>query len=167
MKIFLIGFMGSGKSSFGRKLANNLGYEFYDMDGLVEEQVGMTIREYFQEAGEQAFREKERSALQTTAFAENSVIATGGGAPCYSDNMDWMNKNGVTAFLSIPPKGLVERLAHGRDKRPLIKDFNDEELLHYITNKLSEREEYYNRAKFIINGTSLTPERFLAETGIS
>ncbi|HCN84999.1 MAG TPA: shikimate kinase [Sphingobacteriaceae bacterium] len=167
MKIFLIGFMGSGKSSFGRKLAKSLDYEFYDMDGLVEEQVGMTIREYFQEAGEHAFREKEKSALQTTTFAENSVIATGGGAPCYSDNMDWMNKNGITAYLSIPPKGLVERLAHGRDKRPLIKDFNDEELLNYITNKLSEREEHYNKAKFTIIGTDLTAEQFLRETGIS
>lgn len=167
MKIFLIGFMGSGKSSFGRKLAKSLDYPFYDMDELVEKRVGMSIREYFKEAGEQAFREQERSVLQDNTFAENSIIATGGGAPCYSDNMDWMNKNGMTVFLSIPPKGLVERLAHGRDKRPLIQNFDDEQLLEYITDKLVEREPHYKKAKFTLLGQDLTPERFLRETGIS
>jgi shikimate kinase len=167
MKIFLIGFMGSGKTSFGRKLSNYLGYELYDMDELLEKQVGMTVREYFQENGEKAFREQEKAALQNTSFPENSVISTGGGAPCYSDNMDWMNKNGITAYLSVPPKALAERLAKGRAKRPLIKDLNDEELLNYINSKLAEREEYYSLAKHAVVGIDLTPERFLSEIGFS
>lgn len=161
MKIFLIGFMGSGKTTFGRKLASSLNFSFYDLDELAEKKAGMSIREYFSESGEEAFRRLEKESLQETAFDENSVVATGGGAPCYSDNMDWMNKNGTTAYIYMPPLALADRLKHGQAKRPLIKDFNREQLIEFITTKLIEREPCYGEAKVIINGLDLTPEKFI------
>src|SRR5690606_26622914 len=145
MRIFLIGFMGSGKTTLGAKLASKLGYPFIDLDKTIEEQAGMSIREYFQQYGENAFRELEKQVLQNTEYPENAVIATGGGAPCFFDNMDWMNRNGVTIYLSMTPKALANRLEKGKDERPLIKDLSPEGLIQYIASKLQERNTFYKQ----------------------
>jgi shikimate kinase len=159
MRIFLTGFMGSGKTTMGRKLANYLGYQFVDLDKFLEEKAGMSINDFFQLHGETAFREFEKEILQNSSFSENTVIATGGGAPCYFDNMGWMNKNGVTVYLMVPPKGLVDRLKHATD-RPLIKGLSEQDLLKFITEKLKDREPFYKQARYIVNGLNLTAEKF-------
>ena len=99
MKVFLVGFMGSGKTTIGKKLANYLKCDFIDLDKLIEAKVGMSIVEYFELYGESAFSDLEREVLQKTDFPENVIIATGGGAPCFGDNMSWMNENGLVAYL--------------------------------------------------------------------
>ena len=101
MKIFLIGFMGCGKTTLGRKLSKFLDYGFVDLDELTESKAGMTITQYFEEFGEAAFRDLEKTTLQETPFAENTVISTGGGTPCFSGNMDWMNRATPFTRLSL------------------------------------------------------------------
>ncbi len=159
MKVFLIGFMGSGKTTIGKKLANYLKCEFIDLDKLIESKVGMSIVNYFELHGEVAFRELERDILQKTEFPESVIIATGGGAPCFGDNMEWMNKNGLVAYLSLPPKALASRLEHSKTDRPLIRHLKGDELIDFISRKLQEREEFYNQAKYVVSASDLTAER--------
>ena len=159
MKVFLIGFMGSGKTTIGKKLANYLKYEFIDLDKLIESKAGMSIVDYFEIHGEPLFRELEREILQKTEFPENAIIATGGGAPCFGDNMEWMNKNGLVTYLSLSPKALASRLEHSKTDRPLIRHLNGEELIDYISIKLKDREVFYNQAKNVVSASDLTAER--------
>ena len=159
MKVFLIGFMGSGKTTIGKKLANYLKYNFIDLDKLIESRTGMSIVDYFELHGEESFREYERSILQETDFTENVIIATGGGTPCFGDNMDWMNKNGLVAYLSLSPKALAGRLEHSKTDRPLIRHLKGDELVDFISAKLQEREEFYNKAKYVVSASDLTAER--------
>jgi shikimate kinase len=155
MRIFLVGFMGSGKSTLGKKLANHLDYDFIDLDKLIEDKAGMSISDYFAQNGEDKFRELERTTLQTTAFNDDVVIATGGGAPCFFDNMDWMKRNGATVYLKMSPGALAQRLKHATD-RPLIKGLTDKELVKYIEEKLEGREEFYGKAQYVVNGGDIT-----------
>ena len=166
MRIFLVGFMGSGKTTMGRKLAGYLGYRFVDLDKILEDEAGMSIAEFFKRNGETAFREFEKGVLQSSSFNDNTVIATGGGAPCFFDNMEWMNKNGTTVYLMVPPKGLVDRLKNSTD-RPLIKGLNEEEMLKFIAGKLEEREPFYKQAAHVINGIGLTAEKLAKNIGLS
>ncbi|MEJ7779948.1 MAG: shikimate kinase [Daejeonella sp.] len=159
MNVFLIGFMGSGKTTIGKKLANYLKYEFIDLDKFIEARSGMSIVDYFEAHGEDAFRELEREILQNTAFPENAIIATGGGAPCYKDNMEWMNNNGSVAYLFLSPKALASRLENSTADRPLIRNLKGEELVDFIAAKLKERETFYNQSKFVVSASDLTAER--------
>lgn len=162
MKIFLIGFMGSGKTTLGRRLATKLAYPFFDMDKEIESHINMSIAEYFKEYGEEAFRKVENGVLKTSKYPENAVIATGGGAPCFYDNLDWMNKNGLTVYLSLSPKALAQRLANATDERPVLKNLKGDELEAFIAEKLKSREGFYTQAKLTIKGADQTPERFSA-----
>jgi len=159
MKVFLIGFMGSGKTTIGKKLAIYLKYEFIDLDKLIESKAGMSIIDYFELHGEEAFRDLERTILQKTEFPENVIVATGGGAPCFGDNMDWMNKNGLVAYLSLSPKALASRLEHSKTDRPLIRHLKGDELIDFISAKLQEREVFYKQAKYVVSASDLTAER--------
>lgn len=159
MKVFLIGFMGSGKTTIGKKLANYLKYDFIDLDKLIESKAGMSIVDYFELHGEQAFRELEKDVLQKTEYPENVIIATGGGAPCFSNNISWMNENGLVAYLSLPAKALASRLEHSKTDRPLIRHLKGEELIDFISKKLAEREVFYNQSKFVVSASDLTAER--------
>ncbi len=156
--VFFIGFMGCGKTTWSRKLANHLGYEFVDLDHLLEEQLGMTIAEYFSSFGEESFRKLESDILKQTKFAENAIISTGGGLPCFFDHMEWMNANGKTVYIKLSPKTLVDRLEKGKAKRPLLRDKHGDELLQFITDKLAEREGFYLQASHIADGISLSVE---------
>ena len=158
MRLFFIGFMGCGKTTWGRKLANHLGYEFMDLDHVLEEKAGMTIAEYFTAHGQDAFRELESSILKETNYPENVVVSTGGGLPCFFDNMDWMNANGKTLYIKLSPKTLAERLDKGKTTRPLIAGKHGEELVAFIAEKLAEREDFYNRATHVINGIDMSVE---------
>ncbi|HEY1010730.1 MAG: shikimate kinase [Daejeonella sp.] len=159
MKVFLIGFMGSGKTTIGKKLANYLKYDFIDLDKFIEARAGMTIVEYFAAHGEAAFREMESEVLQKTDYPENVIIATGGGTPCYSNNMEWMNEHGKVAYLSLPPKALASRLENSTADRPLIRNLKGDDLVDFITEKLKEREVFYNQSKCVISASDLTAER--------
>jgi shikimate kinase len=159
MKIFLIGFMGSGKTTLGRKLASKMDYEFIDLDHKLEQQVELSIAEYFSFFGEDAFRKLESEVLKKTLYPENVVISTGGGLPCYFDNMDWMKTNGKTVYIKLSPKTLADRLETGKEERPLLQDKHGDDLVLFIEQKLAEREKYYSQANIIADGLSLTAER--------
>ena len=155
MKIFLIGFMGSGKTHWGRVWAKENGVDFYDLDELIEKEERRSVTAIFEENGEHYFREKETEELKNFAEKENFLLACGGGAPCFNDNMQWMNDNGTTVYLSASPQYLFEKVIAEKDKRPLIKNLNAEELLSFIQQKLKEREPFYKQAKFTLPANEL------------
>ncbi|MDR6786366.1 shikimate kinase [Pedobacter africanus] len=162
MRIFLIGFMGSGKSTMGKKLATKLGYDFVDLDHEIEKQIGTSIGDYFASHGEAAFRKLESESLKNFPYPQNAVVATGGGAPCFFDNMDWMNANGTSMYIEMPPAALAKRLEGGKEKRPLLRDLNEAQMVAFIESKLSERESFYKRATILINGINLNADAMRA-----
>ncbi|MCC8034335.1 MAG: shikimate kinase [Rikenellaceae bacterium] len=152
MKVFLIGFMGCGKTSLGKKIASKVGWPFTDMDREIEERCGMKVSQVFERFGERHFRSLEREILIDICRREgDAVVSTGGGAPCHGDNMELMNSAGKTVYLRMSPGKLVSRLEHGRDKRPKIKGMDDGELLSFIREILPGREEAYCRAHLVID----------------
>jgi shikimate kinase len=160
-RLYLIGFMGSGKSSQGKILAGKLGWRFVDMDERIEELSGLSIPQIFKKHGENYFRLKESEVLQTLSEREHVVISTGGGVPCHHDNMDLMNETGLTIYLKLPPAALLGRLVSSRTERPLLKSKSEEELEQYIIEKLKEREPFYNQAKIVVDGHSDVVNRIL------
>jgi len=159
MKVFLIGFMGSGKTTLGRKLAARMNYEFIDLDHVLEKQVELSIAEYFTLFGEPSFRKLEGEVLRKTPYPENAIISTGGGLPCHSDNMEWIKANGTSIYIKLSPKTLADRLEAGKEERPLLQDKHGDALITFIENKLNEREAFYSQANIIVDGLSLTAER--------
>jgi shikimate kinase len=157
--IFLIGFMGSGKTTLGRKLASKMGYEFIDLDHKLEQKVELSIAEYFTLFGEDSFRKLESEVLKKNPYPENAVISTGGGLPCYFDNMDWMKEHGKTVYIKLSPKTLADRLENGKEERPLLQDKHGDQLVAFIEQKLAERESFYSQANIVADGISLTADR--------
>jgi shikimate kinase len=151
--------MGSGKTTLGRKLAARLQCDFIDLDHVLEAKVGMTITEYFAVYGEDAFRVLESSVLKNTTYAEKAVISTGGGLPCFFDNMQWMKQHGQTVYIKLNAKVLAGRLENNKDDRPILRHKHGEELIAFIDEKLAEREPWYNQASIIADGLSLNAER--------
>ncbi len=162
MKIYLLGFMGSGKSSFGKRLARKLDYAFVDIDQKVEEMAGMAVTGIFEKMGVNAFRRMEKEALLSTAGQTKLVVATGGGTPCHFSNMDFILENGVAVYLKMSPLSLAHRLEHAQKARPLVQDRKGEELLAWIREKLAEREPVYSRAHCIIKGETVKPDQVIA-----
>lgn len=153
-RIFLIGYMGSGKTSMGIKLAENLGLTFVDMDHHIEEKYHKTVSQIFAESGQDAFRKLEQNCLHEVAEFENCVIATGGGAPCFFDNMEFMNIHGLTVYLNLSAEQLATRLELSRaGKRPLIANKQGNELRQFIAEGLSAREAFYKQAKVSVSGS--------------
>jgi len=148
---FLIGFMGSGKTYWGKRWSEKSGLVFFDIDDMVEEQQGKTAAQIFAEDGEDFFRDLETTALRSFAGKNNVIVACGGGTPCYNDNVSWMNENGTSIYLRSSPEKILERLVTEIEKRPLIKNMQGLELLFYITEKIKEREFYYGQAKIILD----------------
>ncbi|MFZ4863771.1 shikimate kinase [Sphingobacterium sp. Mn56C] len=145
--IFLVGFMGSGKTTWGKKLAAKLDIPFVDLDHEIVASMGMSIPEYFEKFGEEKFRLLEREFLQKQEQRE-AIISTGGGTPCYYDNMEWITQHGLALYLYHTPKSLWARLSKSDvNKRPLLKGFSEDELLTFIENKLEERAPFYEQAQ--------------------
>lgn len=144
-RIYLTGFMGSGKTHTGRLLATGLGLPFLDLDEVIEAAAGKSISEIFADEGEDAFRELEAEALRRTAALPPSLVSTGGGAPCFHGNMDWMNRNGLTVFLDPPLGVLLQRLETGRAHRPVLQPAG--ELASFVAQKLASRRHYYEKAE--------------------
>lgn len=161
MLIFITGYMGSGKSTFGRLLAEKIHHRFIDMDELFEDMSGYSIDEFFDLYGEDAFREKERDLLRALLTETDAVISTGGGTPCHFDNMERMRKEGKTVYLRSSPALLWRRLLGNAHQRPLLKDIASGDLLQFITDHLAEREEYYLRSEIVIDAEGGKPEEIL------
>ena len=161
MRIFLVGFMGCGKSTLGKKLAHSLDHKFIDLDQYIEDEEGRTIQQIFDEDGEDYFRKLERVYLHRVIDEENVVISTGGGTPCYFDNMEQMNDYGKTIYVNMHPKALIPRLKNSSQLRPLLKGLEGVELLDYIYKTLREREYYYNSAKYIVPGFNLNAKKII------
>lgn len=142
--------MGCGKSTLGKRLAKHLNLQFVDMDHYIEMRNHKTVPQIFAEEGETEFRKKERKALEELADFSDIVIATGGGAPCFFDNIDMMNNTGTTIYMNIDPAILADRLMHSKTERPLIKGKSKEELTDFIDEMLKKRSPFYSQAKFEI-----------------
>lgn len=156
MIIFLIGYMGCGKSTLGKPLAKALGYEFIDSDQWIEEQSNKRVEEIFLTEGENGFREKESEFLESISNKENIVVSTGGGMPCFHNNIDAMNRIGKTIYIKIAPKTILNRVVHSKKKRPLLENKSEMELLEYIETNLKQRELFYNKSTITIEGISIT-----------
>lgn len=152
MRIFLIGFMGSGKSTVGKRLALRLKYSFIDMDRVIAKESGMPINRIFDEKGEDEFRRMEHELILKISQMENVVVSTGGGVPCFHDNMDIINKYGISIYLKMTPEDLLNRLKGSKYERPLIRDLSTAELAEYISEKLKEREPLYLKSKYVFDG---------------
>ena len=152
-RIFLIGYMGSGKTTVGQLLATQLGYSFIDMDNHIEGKLFKSVSQIFAELGEDQFRLLEKQCLHEVAEFDQVVISTGGGVPCFFDNMEYMNKQGVTVYLKLSSADLAERLEQSHaNKRPLLANRKGEELLHFISEELAKREPFYSQAAFSVSG---------------
>lgn len=159
MRIFLTGYMGCGKSTIGRKVAALLGMHFIDLDKYIEERNFKSVPDIFAQEGETAFREKERQALLEVSEFEDIVIGTGGGAPCFFDNMELMNKAGITIYLAPEIETLAYRLLKSKTERPLIVGKSREELVDFIHIALQKRAPFYEQSKIIIRGKNdIQPE---------
>jgi shikimate kinase len=150
-RVILVGFMGCGKSSLGKRLANRLNIPFLDSDEEIEKISQKSIGEIFGTQGESRFREIEKDYILSIEPNKEFVLATGGGLPCYEKNMHRLNELGVTFYLERSPKELAHRLLNAKSKRPLVDGFSNSELLSYIEDKLSEREEYYKQATLVLS----------------
>ena len=144
--------MGAGKTTVGRKLAEELSCAFYDLDELIEKKTKQSISHIFEEKGEERFRIMESETLKSINIKKHQVIATGGGTAMYEDNMQWMNDSGFTVYLMLHPGILFHRLAKEKKHRPLIANLDDVDLFEFIVEKLKKRLLFYNQAKLILNG---------------
>lgn len=161
MRIYLVGYMGCGKSTLGRSLAATLNFSFIDLDTFLEEKYFRTIPKIFAEEGEAGFRLKEQKVLHEVAAFDNIVVATGGGAPCFFDNMEVMNNSGHCIFLDVDTPSLVKRLMHAKTERPIIKGKSAEELYHFIEEMMKKRRPFYEKAHFIVKGSEIRAEQIL------
>jgi shikimate kinase len=155
MNIYLIGAMGSGKSTLGKKLATKLGWAFRDTDSMIEQAEGMSVGTFFTTFGEEAFRRMETMVISDLAKETDIVVSCGGGTPCFNGNMEIMKNSGVVVYLKMSPEALVKRLEPGKDTRPLLRSLEGAELLEKITSLLKEREEMFEKAHIVINGLSV------------
>lgn len=153
--IFLIGFMGSGKSHWGRIWAKGYQLSFIDLDEEIELSFGMKVEDIFEKYSEEKFREMEKFHLKKNENKKGILIACGGGTPCFFDNMDWMLKNGIVVYLNASDRFILEHVKEETKKRPLLKEVSESELLFFIQHKLAEREPTYRRANYILDVQTL------------
>jgi shikimate kinase len=154
-RIYIVGFMGSGKTTAGKRLSKILGWQFTDLDKEIEKRTGMPIPRIFSDLGEDEFRRKETECLRETILLKHMVISTGGGAPCHDGNMEFMLTSGITVYLKLTPEQLRSRLIVSETERPLIKGLGEEDLLDFIKERLTKRELFYKRSGIIMEGSEL------------
>ena len=153
--IFLIGYMGAGKTTLGRALAKRLGLQFIDLDNYIEARFRQSIRDMFATVGETEFRRRESVMLREIGEMQDLIVACGGGTPCFCENMEYMNSVGRTVFLSTSEQSLFARLSCKRYKRPLIMNMTDDELMSFITSSLESRMQWYSMAQIDFGGDLL------------
>lgn len=151
--------MGCGKTTVGKRLAAKLGLKFLDLDHFVEEKYGKPVAVQFEEVGELGFRERERDAVvEVSTQLDNILVSTGGGAPCFFNNMEIMRSSGITIYLKMTPQALASRLKNARKNRPLLQSKSPEELLQYIAATLAQREPFYDSARIVVSALSIDVE---------
>jgi len=161
MNIFLIGLMGSGKTFWAHKLSAVLNIPAFDLDKEIEKAEGKTITEIFASQGEDVFRKKENEILKSFAGKNNFILSTGGGAPCFHDNIDWMNEHGLTIWIDEPPATIAERLQQEKSHRPLIADVANEDLENFFYEMREKRKPFYAKAKYHFTGNDISEKNFL------
>ena len=162
MRIFLIGFMGSGKTHWGTRIAEKLQIPFYDLDAVIVNSEGMSISEIFVNKGEEYFRYMEKQTLEDlVAREENFVLSAGGGTPCFFNNIDFMKRNGKVLWLNTSLEALNQRLLKEKMSRPLLRGITELGLRAYIIRKLSERKMYYEQADLMVHEETTDLESFI------
>lgn len=166
MVIILVGFMGCGKTTLGRKLARQLNYAFVDADEAIEERYQISVKDIFARFGEAHFRKLERELILSLKGRDNLVVSTGGGMPCFGDNMQLLNEAGTTFYLQRSVAELANRLIHAKKPRPLILGKSHEELVDFIGELLPQREVFYLQAAHVLDREQQTPMyvQFLLKT---
>jgi shikimate kinase len=157
--LYIIGFMGSGKTTAGKRIASLLGWTFVDLDRKIEEHTGLKIPDIFSRYGEDFFRKVEAEVLKSLVTDSDTVISTGGGTPCYGDNMEFMLGTGLTIYLKLTPVQLMTRLRYSSEVRPLIHNLTGEKLLDFIGEKLLLREKFYEKSELVVDGFDLDISR--------
>ena len=156
MRIYLIGFMGAGKSYWGPRLAQQAGIRFYDLDREIEESQGASIDEIFSKSGEEAFRIIEKELLHILTESHSQfVMACGGGTPCFLNNIDYMKRSGKVVWINPAVEILAHRLTAERNQRPLLRDIAEEALLPYLQKKMADRRLYYEQAHLCVDADPL------------
>ena len=162
MKIFLIGFMGSGKTHWGRLLSQKLSLPFFDLDEQIVNAENKTINEIFEQNGEEYFRQKEKEVLHIITESHSAfVMSCGGGAPCYYNNIEYMNRAGTTVWLNTSCDTLFNRLLKEKEQRPLLRNLSDDQLMSFIKKKFADRRIYYEQANMIIDDEDITLDKFI------
>jgi len=159
-RIFLVGYMGSGKTTTGKRLSKKYGLDFIDLDHYIESRHFKTVSQLFEEKGEDGFREIERELLREVADFENVIISTGGGTACFFDNMELMNQKGETVYLKASAADLSAYLSAASKDRPLLAQKSKEELVDFISGMLKKREPFYSQAKHTIDARDMSDELF-------
>jgi Shikimate kinase len=164
MKIFLIGFMGCGKTHWGRLLSEKLNIPFFDLDEKIVEDEGRSIAAIFEKEGEEYFRLLEKDVLHLlTESHETFVMATGGGTPCFYNNIDYLKKQGTVVWINCSTDSIFQRLLKEKSQRPLISGISDSDLRNYIVKKYSGRKIFYQQANVILPEETLSLERMVNE----
>ena len=162
VRIFLIGYMGAGKTTLGKAFARAMGLSFIDLDWYIESRFHKTIAQLFAERGEDGFRQLERNMLHEVGEFEDVVVSTGGGTPCFFDNMDYLNAQGQTVFLDVDVETLFRRLRVATQQRPILRGKSEEELRTFIEEALAGRAPYYTRARYRFDGSRLESREQIA-----
>ena len=160
-RIYLVGYMGAGKTTAARRLANRLGWDVADTDALFEEKYKISVCDFFQKYDEPLYRKLESEVLKETENLTNTVISTGGGTACYFDNMDWMNQHGLTVFLHISEKAVVDRLLHAKRKRPLAMGKTEAELTEFVSKHYTSRLPFYEKAQIKVKAEDFDLEKLI------
>ena len=147
--------MGACKTTAARRIANRLGWEVADTDAMFEEKYRISVDDFFQKYDEPLYRKLESEVLKATEHLENMVISTGGGTACYFDNMEWMNQHGMTIFLRISEKAVIDRLLHAKRKRPLSSGKTEAELTEFVQQHYNSRLPFYEQAKITVKSENL------------
>jgi len=150
--VYLVGFMGCGKTTIGKRIADSLNWRFIDLDKRIEDETGLTINELFAIHGEDYFRKIEAATLRGLTFDSNCIVAVGGGTPCFKENMSFMFDSGYTIYLKLTPMQLAGRLKASVDGRPLIQNIQGTDLLDFIDKKLAKRSKWYKKSHLTIDG---------------
>ncbi len=161
MRLFLVGYMASGKSTFGKLLAQKTGCAFIDLDDFWVQQEGLTVAEIFQQFGEEEFRKRERKALEKVAEIDNVIVATGGGTPCFFDNMELMNRTGTTVYLQASAQWLANSIVLHPGDRPLVKGLSLNQLIDFVEKHLPPRISFYEKAKKVVNVEKVTADNLM------
>jgi len=153
IRVILIGYMGAGKTTIGKALAQELKIPFYDLDWYISSRMRKTVAQIFDERGEEGFRLIERNMLHEVAEFEDVIISCGGGTPCFFDNIDYMNQQGQVVYLKVEPEILCKHLKMSKNDRPLLRGKSEEELIDFIREQLQKREPFYTKARHMLDVT--------------